>query len=266
MNKKLLIIAIIGASAAVLVAGVMIHQPSPSSRAYEILSSSTKAVENLESFKADAYLFDYTDTDVLKESSKYSMKIELLRTEEKGMTMRINFENYEYECSIEEKEAAYESLRQSLKNAWILDTPDKFYVYSPLVFEESVTEFTPQTSLTRYNFIPIADPLHLALLFDHAENATYEGTETIEVGNKMIESYVVSYEFSYPTVRFAENAKLRTWISTEDHIPVKTELDATSTDGASKINFVFGFDTYEKDAFIPIEAVSLPEDLKIIQR
>ena len=266
MAKKLVVVVILGALVACLGAWVILHQPSNVSRGHEILTSSTTAVENLESFKADAYFFDSLETQSFTEQSNYSLELALLRTQNEGEKMKITFENFDYTCSDDQNKVAYERLRTSLRDAWILDTAGAFYVYSPMVLEEYVTQFTPQTSLLRYNFIPITSSLHLALLFAHAENATYEGTETLEVGNKMIESYVVSYEFTYPTIRFAEHAKLYTWISAEDYIPVKTELYATSTEGASKINFVFGFDSYEKDVFIPGEEVSLPVDLTIIQR
>lgn len=263
MNKKLPVIIVM---AAVLLAGIAIYYHALTPDAYEILHSSKSAVENLDSLRADAYFLDSTDTDVLNEYSKYSMKIELLRTEEKGKTMKINFESYEYECPTEEKEAAYESLRQSLRNAWILDTPDKFYVYSPMVLKESVTEFTPQPSLMRYKFIPIIDPLHLALLFDHAENASYEGIQTINMGNTSVEAYVVSYKLSYPAIKFAREATLRTWISTHDYIPLKTEAYATYATAGGTAKMEFGFENYEKDVSIPPANLSLPDDLNVIQR
>ncbi len=267
MKRKLLAIAVIAALVAVLVTGILIQQhPSGASRASEILTASKEAVENLASFKADTYFFTSLETQSFTDQSNYWLHLDLLRTQDEGKKMKLTFKNYEYVCSDAERTEAYERLRAALKDAWILDTSGAVYVYSPMVLKEYVTQFTPQTSLLRYNSIPIADSLYLALLFDRAENATYEGTQTIAVGNKLIESYVVSYEFSYPTIRFAKNATLRTWISAEDYIPVKTELHATSAEGSSTINFSFGFDTYEKDVFIPLEAVALPEGIGIIQR
>jgi len=267
MNKKLLVIAVIGALAAVLVTGLLIQQhPSEPPRPSEILKSSKEAVENLESFQADAYFFTSLETQSFTDQSNYWFHLDLLRTQDEGKKIKLTFENFEYTCSDAERKEAYERLRAALRDAWILDTSDAFYVYSPMVLKEYITKFTPQTSLLRYNYIPIADPLHLALIFDRAENATYEGTESIGVGDRMIESHVVSYKFSYPTIQFAENAELRTWISVEDYIPVKTELHATSADDASTINFVFGFNSYEKDVFVPLEEVSLPEGMGLIQR
>ena len=296
--KKLSLIGIV----VVLVVVILIAYQGmqlPSSQSYKILESSRSAVENLESLKADAFFFQTTETDSIKDSSKYSMQIEFLRTE----GMRINIKSYDYESSgkgsgVADSDgdglpdtheiilgtnpniwtrtnadvAAYERMKQMYRNAWILDHGDKFYVYTPAIFREYVTEFTPQPSPSllgyRYDFIPLADPLHLAELFDHAENATFEGVETINVENNegKIEAYVVSYEFSYPTIKFAEKAKLRTWVSTEDYIPVKTELYATNESTATAIKFVFGFNSYEKDVFIPEENLTLPEDLKILPR
>jgi len=267
MNKRLLAIVVIAAVAMVLVTGLLIqHYPTESSRASEILATSKEAVENLASFQADAYFFTSLETRSFTDQSNYWFHLDLLRTQDEGTKKKLTFENYEYLCSDAKRNEAYERLRAVLRDAWILDTSGAFYVYSPMVLQDYVTQFTPQTSLLRYNYIPITDSLYLALFFDRAENAIYEGTETIEVGNKLIESYVVSYEFSYPTIRFAENATLRTWISAEDYIPVKTELRATSADGSSSTRFVFGFESYEKDVVIPLEAVSLPEDKGVIQR
>jgi len=272
--KKLALIGI--AVVIVVVILVIVYQPMQlsSSRSYKILKSSRNAVENFESLKADAFFFQATGTDSIEDSTKYSLQIEFLRSE----GMRLNIKSYDYECSGEgsEAEAACERMKQMYKNAWILDRGDKFYVYTPAIFREYVTEFTPQPSPSllryRYDFIPLADPLHLAELFDRAENATCEGVETINMGNSegkgkgKIEAYVVSYEFSYPAIKFAEKAKLRTWVSTEDYIPVKTELYATNETTATAIKFVFGFDSYEKDVFIPEENLTLPEDLKILPR
>ncbi|MEA2075388.1 MAG: hypothetical protein U9O85_06605 [Euryarchaeota archaeon] len=86
------------------------------------------------------------------------------------------------------------------------------------------------------------------LLFDHAEDATYEGIETINVGNTPVEAYVVSYKFSEPTVKFAKKANLRSWISTADYMPLKTKSSATHYYGTTtmKINFEFGFHSYKK--------------------
>jgi hypothetical protein len=298
--KKLALIGIAGILVVLVIATfLVIYQPMPprSSRPYEILKSAQRAVENLESLEADAYFFQATETDSIKESSRYSMQIEFLRNE--GMAITIT--SYGYECSDERSEvmdsdgdglpdaqevilgtnptiwtntdtdvAPYKRLEQLLKNAWILDKSDKFYVYTPMIFEEYVTEFRPQPSLLRYryDFIPLADLLHLAERFDHAENATYEGIETINVenDNSKVEAYSVSYEFSSPTTKFAEKAKLRTWISTEDYIPVKTELHATNETTGAAMHFVFGFDSYEKDVFIPEENLTLPENLKILPR
>jgi hypothetical protein len=295
--KKIAVIGIVVVLAVVIL--VIVYRPTElqSSKAYEILESSRSAVENLESMKADAYFFQTTETDSIKNSSRYSMQLEFLRTE----GMRLNIESYDCESSgegsgvvdsdgdgIPDTEeiilgtdpnirtgtdvdvAAYERMKQMYKNAGILDRSDKFYVYTPSIFKEYITEFTLQPSLLRYryDFIPLANPLHLAELFDHAEKATYEGTETINEGNSnsKVEAYVVSYEFSYPITRFTEKAKLQTWISTEDYIPVKTELHAINETTATAINFIFGFDSYEKDVFIPEENLTLPEDLKILPR
>ncbi|RZN37493.1 MAG: hypothetical protein EFT35_06075, partial [Methanophagales archaeon ANME-1-THS] len=234
MNKKLLAIVMIAALAAVLVTGFLIQRYSAgASRASEILTASKAAAENLESLQAEAYFFSSLETQSFTDQSKYWLHLDLLRTQDEGKKMKLTFEHFEYTSSDPDRYDAYERLRASLRDAWIIDTSGAFYVYSPLVLNEYVTTFTPQTSLLRYSYIPIADSLHLALLFDRAENATYEGRESVEVGGKIIDSHLVSYEFSYPTVRFAERAQLRTWISAEDYIPVKTELHATSADGAT---------------------------------
>ncbi|MEA2075385.1 MAG: hypothetical protein U9O85_06590, partial [Euryarchaeota archaeon] len=230
------------------------------------------AVENLESFKADAYFYQSSDSDYLKVLSRYSMQLELLSSEEGGM--KINFEDYEYECSGEEEpvatqKAMQERLKESLNNAWILDKNDKLYFYAPLISEENVTEFAPRPSLLRYNeLIPITDSLHIALLFDHAEDATYEGIETINVGNTPVEAYVVSYKFRDPTIKFMDKADLRTWISTEDYLPLKTVSSATHSYGTTtmKINFEFGFHSYELNASVPPASLSLPKNLKVIPR
>ncbi|NMX21640.1 hypothetical protein C5S30_04240 [ANME-1 cluster archaeon GoMg4] len=293
MAKKLLLLAVIVVTLIVAVVGIALLYPAmqpqsiqPQSTqpqaqdASEILQSSKSAVENLDSMTADAYFSQYFDIESIKINSRYTMQLELLRS--KGM--KINFEDYEYECSGEEEQVATEKLMQeeikeSLNNAWILDKNDKLYFYAPFISEENVTEFAPRPSLLRYNdiiittdtlclAIPITDPLHLALLFDHAENATYEGIETVNVGNTPVEAYVVSYKFRDPTIKFMDKADLRTWISTADYMPLKTESSATHSYGTTtmKINFEFGFHSYEMNAFIPPENLSLPENLKVIPR
>ena len=274
MNKKLPLIITAVAAAVLIAAGITttiyLHLPAQTPNAYEILLSSKRAVENLDSMKADAYFFDSLHTPSLNEHSNYSMRIELLRTAGDGecTTMKMNFKDYEYASSDARREVAHERLRQSLRNAWILDTHGKVYVYSPVVLNESVTEFTPQHSLMRYEFIPVIDPLHHALLFDRAENASYEGIQTINVGNIPVEAYVVSYKFSYPVITFAREATLKTWISTSDYIPLKTEAHATheTANGATKMDFEFGFESYEKAVSIPPANLSLREDMNIIKR
>jgi len=277
MNKKLpLIIATVVAAAVLLAAGIItmiyLHLPAQTPDAHEILLSSKRAVENLDSMKADAYFFNSLHTPSLNEHSNYSMRIELLRTAGAGdgecTAMKMNFKDYEYACSDARREVAHERLRQSLRNAWILDTHDKVYLYSPIVLNESVTEFTPQHSLMRYVFIPVIDPLHHALLFDRAENASYEGIRTINVGDIPVEAYVVSYKFSYPVITFAREATFRTWVSTSDYIPLKTKAHATheSANGTTEMDFEFGFENYEKGVSIPPANLSLPESLNIIKR
>ena len=284
----LLLAAAIAVALIVAVAGIALLYPAMQSQstqpqaqpqdASEILQSSKNAVENLDSLTADAYFSQYFDIESIKINSRYTMQLELLRDE----GMKINFEDYDYQCTGEEKpvatrKAMQEEIKKSLKNAWILDKNDILYFYAPFISEGNVTEFAPRPSLLRYNdiiittdtlclAIPITDSLHLALLFDHAEDATYEGIETINVGNTSVEAYVVSYEFSEPTVKFAKKANLRSWISTSDYMPLKTESSATHSYGTTtmKLNFEFGFHSYEKDVFIPSKNLSLPEDLKIL--
>jgi len=269
MAKKLsLLAAVIVVALIVAVVGIALLYPamqpqsaqSQAQDAYKILQSSKNAVENLESMAADAYFSQSISNGTFTEQSEYSMTLEFLQQE----GTKINFKNYEYKCSSEESEVVHERLSQSLKNAWIIDTNDKFYVYSPMLLKEYVTEFTPQSSLQRYDFIPVVDSLHIASLFDSAEDATYEGIETINVGNTPVEAYVVSYKFRDPTIKFMDKADLRTWISTADYIPLKTELNATS--GETKINFEFGFNSYEKNVFIPPANLSPPKNLKVIPR
>jgi len=266
MDKKLLLLCIVAALIIAIAGVALIYQAMQPQDAYDILNSSKNAVENLESMTADAYFSQYIDTESIKVDSQYSTQLELLR--DKGM--RINFENYECECSGEEKIVArvkttHEKIKESLKNAWIIDKNDNLYFYAPLLSEENITEFAPRSSLLRYNaIIPITDSLQLAELFDHAENATYEGIETINIGDSSVEAYVVSYMFRDPTIKFVDKAELRSWISTSDYIPLKTELNATS--GGAKISFDFGFHSYEKNVPIPPENLSLPRNLKVIQR
>lgn len=265
MDRKLVALMLVGAAVAVLLISFVLYQySSGSARAAEILSTSKAAVEDLESLHAEAYFFSSLETHSFTEDSKYWFHLDLLRTTDEGRKMKVSFEDVDYSCSDPQRNEAYERLKASLRDAWILDTAGAFYVYSPMVLPEYVTRFTPQSGLLRYSYIPITDPLHLALLFERAENATYEGMERIEVGDRMIESHVVSYDFSYPTVRFAEHVHLRTWISAEDYIPLKSELHGTTTDDGAEITFVFGLTSYEKGVLRG--AVELPEGIGIIQR
>ncbi|MHC1611646.1 MAG: hypothetical protein ACXQTW_08680 [Candidatus Methanospirareceae archaeon] len=272
MNKKFIITAFVVAVVLAGIVAIYLHLPAQTRDAYEILLSSKRAVENLDSMKADAYFFNSLHTPSLNEDSNYTMRIELLRTAGEGAgectTMKMNFKDYEYVCSDDRREVAHERLRQSLRNAWILDTHDKVYLYSPVVLNDSVTEFTPRHSLMRYVFIPVIDPLHHALLFDRAENASYEGIQTINVGNIPVEAYVISYKFSYPLITFAREARLKTWISTYDYIPLKTEAHAIheTENGTTEMDFEFGFESYEKGVSIPTPNLSLPEDMNIVKR
>ncbi|MEA2074817.1 MAG: hypothetical protein U9O85_03670, partial [Euryarchaeota archaeon] len=94
MAKKLLLLAaVIAVALIVAVVGIVVLYPAmqpqsiqPQSTqpqdASEILQSSKNAVENLESFKADAYFYQSSDSDYLKVLSRYSMQLELLSSEE----------------------------------------------------------------------------------------------------------------------------------------------------------------------------------------
>ena len=231
-----------------------------------ILAVSKKAVEDIESLEASAYFFQSLETPKGKDSSEYAMRILMLRGEGK----RVEFESYDYESSLslsegESQRAAHARMKQALKGSWILDKNDKFYVYMPNVYEY-VAEYVPrpgESSMLKYEFAPVADCLHLTSLFPFAENVSYEGEEVVKLDNRNVNAHVLSYELSYPVIGFAEKATLRTWISNEDYIPLKSVVHATY--GDTSISMEFGFKSYERK---PISAgkLKVPEELTIVKR
>ena len=84
------------------------------------------------------------------------------------------------------------------------------------------------------------------------------------MGNTAVEAHVVAYKLSYPTINFAHEDSFRTWISTSDYIPVKTEAYYDTHSGTTLIEF--GFNNYEQDVPVPPANFSLPGDLKVIKR
>ncbi len=179
----------------------------------EILKKSEESVltKNLD---ANATFEMLCKTPKLTDFTRYDLRIVKI-----GNTTKIFFLGYEYNTTDKSQADVHKKTEIALKDAWILDRGDVYYVYTPnlLYMKDRVGEYRAAEGLPRYKFIPIMTCLDLARFFDKAEDPT------LEVGD---EAYVVSYKLSYPTISFAEKADVKVWISKKDHIPFKAEISA----------------------------------------
>ncbi len=143
-----------------------------------------------------------------------------LRVVKLNNTTKIFFLNYSYKTTDSSLAEVHKKMKIALKNAWILDKNDAFYVYTPnlMYMKRKVCKYKPAESLPRYKFIPIITCLDLAKSFSFAKDV-----RLIEENNSC---YVVAYKLHYPNIAFAETANVKVWISRTDYIPIKAEITA----------------------------------------
>ncbi len=143
-----------------------------------------------------------------------------LRVVKLNNTTKIFFLNYSYKTTDQSIADVHKKMKIALKDAWILDKGDVFYVYTPNLayMKGKVGEYKPAESLPRYKFIPIITCLDLAEFFDKAKDVRLID----ENGNY----YVVAYSLRYPSIAFVETANVKVWISKADYIPIKAEITA----------------------------------------
>ena len=269
MKRALLIFLVIVAviASALLVAIVLRHEEQREQQwhAHEILNEAKVAVSQLKSLEGDAFFSQSVQREEHKERSNTRFHIKMLKSDGESV-LRIDFKDYEYESDAERD--ARERMRVLLQNASLFDYGSEYYVFTPKISEEQITAFSTRNALFRYKFIPLVEPLHIVSLFDLASNASYRGIVNISVGNETVKAHEISYELSYPAITFAERAELRTLISAEDFLPLKTELSAIYKHNGenTRIKLRFGFLSYKVNTNLSGKDFRIAEGLRVITR
>ena len=271
MKRALLIVLVIVAviAPALLVAIVLRHEEQREQQwhAHEILNEAKVAVSHLKSLEGDAFFSQSVEQDGHKERSNTRFHIKMLTNRETDESvLRIDFKDYEYESDAERD--AHERMRVLLQNASLFDYGSECYVFTPKISEEQITAFSTRNALFRYKFIPLVEPLHIVSLFDLASNASYRGIVNISVGNETVKAHEISYELSYPAITFAERAELRTFISAENFLPLRTELSAIYKHNGenTRIKRCFGFLSYKVNTNLGAKDFRIAEGLRVITR
>ncbi len=178
-----------------------------------------------ENFEAKAVFVMTLKTPKFVDRTVYTMKV--IRF---GNETKIAFLNY----SFSPKTPVHERMKIALKDAWIIDDGSHFYLYTPHLkyVGDKVGLYGVAEGIPRYTYLPFVTCLDVARTFDKAENVRLVGEEG--------KCYVISYELSYPTVRFSDRAKVKVWIS--DYVPVKAEIDAKYHD--TEIRMVTTFENF----------------------
>lgn len=203
--------------------------------AHDILNASMHAVSHLKSLSGDAFFTRSIYGKSYYEHSTTEFRLKLIN-EGNNSKIRIDFTGYDYNISDNTtNKEAHECMRVILRNAWILDDGTEYHVFMPELSENVRTFAVCNESIFPYDII-LADNIHLAMLFKHAE---------INGINESENAYIISYGLSYPVIPFATHAELRTWISKDDLIPVKTEVHAVCS--SSVVKLCFGFRSYERN-------------------
>ena len=266
MRRALLIVLVI---AAVIASALLAIFPHPEEQreqhAYEILNAAKVAVSQLKSLEGDAFFSQSVEQDGYKERSNTRFHMKMLKSAGESV-LRIDFKDYEYESDAERD--AHERMRVLLQNASLFDYGSECYVFTPKISEEQITAFSTRNALFRYKFIPLVEPLHIVSLFDLASNASYRGVVNISVGNETVKAHEISYELSYPAITFAERAELRTFISAEDFLPLRTELSAIYKHNGenTRIKLRFGFLSYNVNTNLSAKDFRIAEGLRVITR
>jgi len=266
MKRALIIVLVI---VAVIASALLAIFPHPEEQrelhAYEILNAAKVAVSQLKSLEGDAFFSQSVEQDGHKERSNTRFHIKMLKSDGESV-MRIDFKDYEYESDAERD--AHERMRVLLQNASLFDYGSEYYVFTPKISDEQITAFSTRNALFRYKFIPLVEPLHIVSLFDLASNASYRGIVNISLGNETVKAHEISYELSYPAITFAERAELRTFISAEDFLPLRTELSAIYKHNGenTRIKLCFGFLSYKVNTNLSAKDFRIAEGLRVITR
>ena len=160
-------------------------------------------------FEAKATFEMYVQTPKFTDRTEYVMEIIKV-----GNMTKITFLNY----SFSPKTPVHERMKIALKNAWLIEKDGYFYLYTPNLkyMKGKVGMYKISNGIPRYTYLPIITCLDVARTFDKAEDVKLVGKEN--------ECYVISYELSYPTVRFTDKANVKVWI--HDYVPIKAEITA----------------------------------------
>jgi len=269
MRRALLIVLVIVAVIASALLAIFPHpeeQREQQWHAHEILNEAKVAVSQLKSLEGDAFFSQSVEVgEEHKERLNTRFHIKMLKSDGESV-LRIDFRDYEYESDAERD--AHERMRVLLQNASLFDYGSECYVFTPKISEEQITAFSTRNALFRYKFIPLVEPLHIVSLFDLASNASYRGVVNISVGNETVKAHEISYELSYPAITFAERAALRTFISAENFLPLKTELSAIykHNDENTRIKLRFGFLSYKINTNLSARDFRIAEGLRVIMR
>ena len=266
MKRALLIVLVIVAVIASALLAIFPHpEEQREQHAYEILNAAKIAVSHLKSLEGDAFFSQSVQREEHKERSNTRFHIKMLKSDGESV-LRIDFKDYEYESDAERD--AHERMRVLLQNASLFDYGSECYVFTPKISDEQITAFSTRNALFRYKFIPLVEPLHIVSLFDLASNASYRGIVNISVGNETVKAHEISYELSYPAITFAERAALRTFISAEDFLPLRTELSAIykHNDESTRIKLRFGFLSYKINTNLSGKDFRIAEGLRVITR
>ncbi len=266
MRRALLIVLVIVAVIASALLAIFPHpEEQREQHAYEILNAAKVAVSQLKSLEGDAFFSQSVEQDGHKERSNTRFHIKMLKSDGESV-LRIDFKDYEYESDAERD--AHERMRVLLQNASLFDYGSECYVFTPKISDEQITAFSTRNALFRYKFIPLVEPLHIVSLFDLASNASYRGIVNISVGNETVKAHEISYELSYPAITFAERAELRTFISAENFLPLRTELSAIYKHNGenTRIKLCFGFLSYKVNTNLSAKDFRIAEGLRVITR
>ncbi len=143
-----------------------------------------------------------------------------LRVVKLNNTTKIFILSYEYNTTDSSLAETHKKMKVALKDAWILDEGDYFYVYTPNLkyMNDKVGKYKPADSLPKYRYIPIVTCLDIAKTFTNAKN--------VSLAEEDENYYVVAYLLQYPDIAFAKVANVKVWISKADYMPVKAEISA----------------------------------------
>jgi len=186
----------------------------------EILAKAERAV-NSTNLEANATFELKLKSPKFTDYTQYDLRVVKLNN-----TTKIFFLDYLYNTTDSSLAEIHKKMEIALKDAWILDKGDAFYVYTPnlMYMKNKVGKYKPAESLPRYKFIPIVTCLDVAKFFNKAENVSLIG----ENGK----CYVIAYSLQYPNIAFAKVANVKVWISKADYIPIKAEITANFSDTA----------------------------------